>query len=243
VNGKSYVGSSVNIKRRWYDHRSSLNRGAHENPHLQNSWNKYGAESFYFGVLEFVDNKRTLISREQYWIDLLEVVNFDKGYNISPSAGSCLGVKHSDETRKRISLSMAGSSNPFYGKHHTEETKRGLSSARIGRNIGEDNHFYGRHHTEETKKKMLVAKQAVELEFMGEVKVLGEWAKCTGISRLTLSSRIFQLGWSTERALTTPVNQSVSVKRVKQVFSCETRKKMSESGRNRKCRCSLATKL
>jgi hypothetical protein len=38
---------------------------------LQNAWNKYGEDNFYFSVLELVPDKDKLIEREQYWIDKL----------------------------------------------------------------------------------------------------------------------------------------------------------------------------
>ena len=46
LNGKAYIGSSKNIKRRLGIHRSMLRRGTHRNPHLQNAWNKYGESAF-----------------------------------------------------------------------------------------------------------------------------------------------------------------------------------------------------
>ena len=51
------------------------------------------------------------------------------------------GYKHSEETKRKISIA---NSNP------SEETRRKRSLA----NLGEKNPFYGKHHTEETKKKI-----------------------------------------------------------------------------------------
>ena len=50
-NGKRYIGSSVNIPKRWNLHRWRLDKGEHHSPHLQNSWKKRGAEAFKFEVL------------------------------------------------------------------------------------------------------------------------------------------------------------------------------------------------
>ena len=41
-NGKVYVGKSVDVKERKYKHFDKLRRDEHPNPHLQNSFNKYG---------------------------------------------------------------------------------------------------------------------------------------------------------------------------------------------------------
>ena len=50
-----------------------------------------------------------------------------------------------------------GESNPFYGKHHSEETKQKISESKQGKNYGrcgENAPMYGKHHSEETKQKL-----------------------------------------------------------------------------------------
>jgi hypothetical protein len=47
-----------------------------------------------------------------------------------------------------------GQDNPFYGKVHSQETKRKWSETRKGKYCGLDNPFYGRKHTEESRRKM-----------------------------------------------------------------------------------------
>ena len=65
---------------------------------MQNAWNKYGSENFKFEVVDVVSNPENLIKYEQLWMDLLK-----PEYNISKIAKSCLGVKRSEETRKKLS--------------------------------------------------------------------------------------------------------------------------------------------
>lgn len=48
VNGKKYIGQSVNIYTRWKQHKNDLNNDAHCNEHLQSAWNCYGEEAFKF---------------------------------------------------------------------------------------------------------------------------------------------------------------------------------------------------
>ena len=60
MNGKKYVGSAVNFKRRRRKHRKSLRKGTHHSPHLQNAWNKYGEDNFKFDVLEYVEDLKEL---------------------------------------------------------------------------------------------------------------------------------------------------------------------------------------
>lgn len=51
VNGKVYVGSSDNIKRRRREHYSRLKKQTHCNRYLQRAFNKYGESSFIFNVI------------------------------------------------------------------------------------------------------------------------------------------------------------------------------------------------
>ena len=52
------------------------------------------------------------------------------------------------------SLHSKGEKNSFYGRHHTEESKRRNSEAHKGKYLGKDNPFYGKTHSDEFKKKL-----------------------------------------------------------------------------------------
>ena len=62
-NKKIYVGYSTHIFKRWDDHKSSLRKNSHKNPHLQSAWSLYGEDSFSFNVLETLPLNLT---KEQY---------------------------------------------------------------------------------------------------------------------------------------------------------------------------------
>lgn len=107
--GRSYVGSSTNIGRRWKNHRFSLARGTHHAKHLQRAWNKYGAECFTFSIIEVAANPDDLFERETYFIEQRRAA-FGV-YNTAPVGGSTRGLKKGPmppETRKRISASHTG---------------------------------------------------------------------------------------------------------------------------------------
>ena len=56
VNGKYYVGSSRDIRKRWRsDHRKELTYNYHSNDYLQKAWNKYGGDSFELVIVERVE--------------------------------------------------------------------------------------------------------------------------------------------------------------------------------------------
>ena len=72
LDGKYYVGSSTNPHRRWKNHKRSLNLNQHHNDYLQNSWNKYGENSFDFIIVQSFPNisPAELLSEEQKWLNI-----------------------------------------------------------------------------------------------------------------------------------------------------------------------------
>src|SRR5579884_504761 len=107
LNGKVYVGStSTGFRRRWGMHRNRLRAGRHANQHLQAAWDKYGEAAFAFEVLEVVADAAEVLPREQDWLDRLEPWRPEVGYNISPTAGSCLGYRHDASARRKMSLAL-----------------------------------------------------------------------------------------------------------------------------------------
>lgn len=117
---KIYVGSSIDIAKRWRVHVQTLNAGRHHNPHLQNAWNEDGEDSFKFEIIEKLPI-RLLTEREQFWMDAYDVIN--EGYNIFPTARSALGSKKSASARLKMSIKkqncFKGSDNPNFGKKAT----------------------------------------------------------------------------------------------------------------------------
>lgn len=98
INNKCYIGSSVNIKERWINHRKSLKNGKHHSNILQRAYLKYGKENFLFEILEEVEPvKEKLLEKEQYFLDTLK-----PEYNILKIAGSCLGSKRSEEAKQKM---------------------------------------------------------------------------------------------------------------------------------------------
>lgn len=65
VNGKIYIGSSMNIRNRWRDHRNK-----ERNTIIHHAIKKYGEDNFLIEVLEKC-GKDELINREQYYYDKL----------------------------------------------------------------------------------------------------------------------------------------------------------------------------
>ena len=97
--GKVYIGQSIDIYKRFRDHKAALNGGYHQNRYLQNAWNKNGETNFIFGILEECAED-DLVKKEQFWIDFYGGINDSANYNFR-EAGS--RGKVSDKTRKIMS--------------------------------------------------------------------------------------------------------------------------------------------
>lgn len=64
-----YIGSSKNVYKRYYRHRQVLREGLKENLRIMEDCNKYGPNSFIFGVIEYCEENK-LKEREQYYFEL-----------------------------------------------------------------------------------------------------------------------------------------------------------------------------
>ena len=168
VNGKCYVGSAVDISKRKSSHWKMLQSDRHHSKKLQNSWNKYGGAVFTFEVIEIVEERKSLISREQHWIDLFQSAG-ERGYNIAQKAGSSLGVKHTEETRAKVS---AANRNRKYSP--VPEERRAIISAALKgrkREYTSPEHrahlaeaLTGKKHTPESRAKMSAAHRNITPE-------------------------------------------------------------------------------
>lgn len=130
LNNHRYIGSSINIYKRFNEHINALRNNRHHSNYLQRAWNKYGEKHFIFNILEECESiKETLLLIEQKYLDL------KPEYNICCFAScSTLGFKHSEETKRKISILHKGKK----GKPHTEETKLLMSLLHKGRKVSEE---------------------------------------------------------------------------------------------------------
>lgn len=130
-NNKFYIGSSVNLSKRVWEHFYALKKGTHYNNHLQRSYDKY-SKYFVGFVLEEIEEDK-LIEREQYWIDTMDASNHEIGYNILPSAYSFKGHKFSDKTKRKMSELKSGENHYNFGKSLSETTKQRISDGNKGK--------------------------------------------------------------------------------------------------------------
>lgn len=162
VSGKEYIGSSKNLSHRRHTHWFQLKKGEHDNPHLQRAWNSYGKESFQFVVLEYCEFDY-LLKREQWWMDLLDTTNYNKGYNLQPPNRQ----KVADSTRAKISAYHKGKPKSPEHRAKMSAAAKGKLGTMLGRTFSPEHRAKigaksrGRRHTEETKAKMSASKKAL----------------------------------------------------------------------------------
>lgn len=128
-NGNRYIGSAVRIANRWLDHRRSLGRGNHHAIALQRAWNKYGESAFEFSKL-LICSKENLIMYEQAFFDF-----YKPAYNSAPIAGSQLGYRHTEESRKKMSASNRRL-KPNLGRKFSPEHAAKISATKTGVKLG-----------------------------------------------------------------------------------------------------------
>lgn len=142
INGKKYIGQSVDLKRREYRHFSELRGSYHYNSHLQRAFNKYGKKSFKFKILIYCESFELTIY-EQYFVDsyVPEILYNNRLECIVNN----LGISHSKETKDKIAKSLEGhfvskktreklSKANTGRKYHSEKTKKMLSKINTGEN-------------------------------------------------------------------------------------------------------------
>lgn len=157
-NGYVWIGQSRDIPARWLGHKSALNANKNS-PHLQRAWNKYGPESFVWGIVQVSPPSR-LDSLEESWISKLDSGNRNKGFNIETTARGrgemCSEIKgkisdwhkgrpKTEEHRKKLSEALKGKrkhpmseeskkklSEALQGKKRTPEQRKRISEAQTG---------------------------------------------------------------------------------------------------------------
>lgn len=136
--GRKYVGKSSRIERRLSDHKRKAKVLAGEGNYFSAAIRKYGWEAFRWEVLEVV-SVESLAERELFWIDYLGVFASERGFNTRRDSSSV--TEFSEEVKQKIAAAMRVKPvQPAFAEWHKTHS------------IGETNDFFGKHHTDATKK-------------------------------------------------------------------------------------------
>jgi group I intron endonuclease len=121
VNGKKYIGKSINISKRLGRHCRNVKDGVITK--FYNSVRKYGWDNFIFGIIEECD-ENTLDEKEIFHIQQYKTLN--NGYNMTSGGDGGITWIMPEDIRKKYSERM----KKF---KHTEEGKLKISESNKGR--------------------------------------------------------------------------------------------------------------
>lgn len=154
-NNKKYIGMTCNeTKIRW-----ARGGGYKNQKHFYRAINKYKWENIKHIIIAKKLTKEQACNLEIELIKIYDTTNIQNGYNKS-LGGECpmYGLKHSDETKIKMSLLATGDKNPMYKREVSSETKELLSKKRAGRKFSKETREKisisnsGKKRSEKTKK-------------------------------------------------------------------------------------------
>ncbi len=173
VNGKVYIGQTINEYKRKYSHSKALNSWR---SYFHEAVEKYGIDSFSYEVLETIDRvtsqdlKIELDRAEQKYIAEYKSNNKLYGYNLTIGGSGTLGMKQSKESNAKRSKSMKAKKKTL-----TREQVQYLQSF--------NKHDYLTHHTP-------VEKYSLDGKFLERFNTLKEAAKSVNGNFHSLSRAI-----------------------------------------------------
>ena len=146
TNNKKYIGQAKDFNKR---HKTHIKKSTNKLP-IDCAFNKYGKENFEIVILkENLSTQCLLNFWECYYIEKYNtLINNKNGYNISSggSHGNPFAGK-TEEEMNEIKNKMSNNHTDFSGENHPMYKKGYLIR-------GENNPFYGKHHSEESKEKI-----------------------------------------------------------------------------------------
>lgn len=129
VNGKQYVGQTKDLKRREKDWKKLCK--SYANKHIDEDRLKYGFDKWKVEKLEECNTQEEAWKLESEYIKKYNT-KYPNGYNMSDGgAGGFTGILHSEETKKKMSISQRKENHPNWQKRLSEETKKKISSTLI----------------------------------------------------------------------------------------------------------------
>lgn len=121
TDNRIYIGSAVDVEDRWKNHLYNASSTRDNVQVITRAIRKYGEDAFDWEILEYCDNEY-LIEREQHYLDTLQpFVRTGIGFNVREDADSNLGIKASNETKKKMSDARKGRK---FSNEHKENMKK-----------------------------------------------------------------------------------------------------------------------
>lgn len=154
VNGKRYIGQKK-INRNW---KNYLGSGLL----ISKAIKKYGKENFSKVIIDFAYTAEELNKKEEEYISFYNAVESEDFYNLqSGGSNSSPSVETIEKIRKSHIGLLTGENHPFYGKHHTEESRKKMSESLKGRECPHK----GKKKSDEEKAKLKISRQRIPRRF------------------------------------------------------------------------------
>lgn len=161
LNGKSYIGKSQDIEKRWIYHKTMYRTVKENNKALYQAFSKYGLENFIFEVIEEMTTEEYALfsnNREQYWI--LYYNSYKNGYN-NTLGGDGGYIELAAAANRKLTLEEVTQIRELYANcelclddayrlFENKMTRRGFQAVWLGQNY---KHIKPEVFTEENKKK------------------------------------------------------------------------------------------
>lgn len=152
--GSIYIGSGVDLSKRLKNYFTESYLKRCKRIYIYNALLNHGYGAFSFTIVEYIDitnlskeeARQKILSREQYYLDLIFSVDKPNTYNILKRADSSVGYKHTPESLAKMSFAQSGEKHRMFGKTHSEKSIALMSQA-----------HQGKTHTAESKVKIALS--------------------------------------------------------------------------------------
>lgn len=182
--GKSYIGQTINLKDRkrcFYNPNKYYSGHKLDNAIKKYGIENFKYEI----VIQIVESdkfklREKLNELEIYYIEKYN--SYNNGYNMTLGGSGSKGCFQTEESRKKISNKAKGRKGSMTGKHLTEEQRKKISAFAKTR-IGNKNPFFGKSHSETTKRKIGTANSIPVIQLDLESNVISEFPSAKEAAR------------------------------------------------------------
>lgn len=178
--GKVYIGQTTHIKLRFKAYKYLSCKGQNR---LYKSFVKHGVQNHTFEIIEKFNSDidvSILNDREIFYIKDYK----DKGFTLLNLTDGGLNCRKSEETRKKLSQAKLGKYkgelNPMYGKTHTADVRLKISNINKGRRM-----------TKENRENLTKIVSKPVIQYSKNSEFIKEWDSATEVTKeLGFNSRV-----------------------------------------------------
>lgn len=182
--GKSYIGQTTNLKDRkrcFYNPNKYYSGHKLDNAIKKYGVENFKYEI----VIQIVESNKfklreKLDELEIYYIEKYD--SYNNGYNMTLGGSGSKGCFQTEESKKKISDKTKGRKGSMTGKHLTEEQRKKISDFAKTR-TGDKNPFFGKSHSETTKKRIGTANSIPIIQLNLDGNIISEFSSAKEAAR------------------------------------------------------------